>query len=122
LRIHKGLCPYYCLFLSFFLLKIRYTTNEIASFLKEILASERLEQLLICFDNDPDRLLPDGTRTPGAGPKATAELLATLDNPRAKVVKLPPNVKDIANLGELPQGEALLAQEIKQVYSSDPSA
>ena len=102
-------------------------TTENISFVKTVLEQGRVRRLLVCFDNDPDRLLPDGTHEPGAGPRATAELIASLGlgSPPVRAVKLPDGIKDIGNLGEIPDGagQALLAQAIKQALSSQfPSA
>jgi hypothetical protein len=86
--------------------------------LKEALDAGKLDQLLIGFDNDPDKVLADGSRTPGPGPQAAHKLLAEFKSERVSFLQLPPDFKDIASLGETSEGELQLARAIKTVLQN----
>jgi DNA primase len=77
--------------------------------LKAALETDLLQKALVCFDADPTRQALDGTTSQGAGPKAAGEILKFLATPKAQLLSLPPGFKDIASLGEVENGRALLA-------------
>lgn len=87
--------------------------NDNLTYLKEALDAGKLDQLLIGFDNDPDKVLADGNRMPGPGPQAAHKLLAEFKSERVNFLQLPPGFKDIASLGEIKDGEIQLAGAIK---------
>src|SRR5205085_603749 len=89
-------------------------SSDNVAFLKEAISSGRLIQLLIGFDNDPDKKLSDGRQIPGPGPEAAHKLVKDLATPQACILRLPGGFKDIASLGEIDEGETLLAQAISQ--------
>jgi DNA primase len=78
--------------------------------LKKALDSGRLKRLYLCLDNDPPLLLPDGKTIPGAGLRATREILEYLGAEKALKIPLPAGVKDLGSLGEMAEGQALFSQ------------
>ncbi|HEX2913731.1 MAG TPA: CHC2 zinc finger domain-containing protein [Chloroflexia bacterium] len=92
--------------------------RENISLLGRALTAGSITQLLVCFDNDPPKTQPDGTVCLGAGPQATRQLLEQFDSPEVRAVELPAGFKDIASLGEIPQGRLLFEKAVNQALST----
>jgi hypothetical protein len=92
-------------------------SRESIDLLGQALTSGRITQLLVCFDNDPPKTQPDGTVCPGAGPQATRRLLEQFVSPKVGAVELPAEFKDIASLGEIPEGHLLFEQAVNQALT-----
>lgn len=96
--------------------------RENISLLGRALTTGSITQLLVCFDNDPPKTQPDGTVCLGAGPQATRQLLEQFDSPKVRAVELPAGFKDIASLGEIPQGRLLFEKAVNQALTKQTSS